>query len=142
MYRKRYFEHYKLPLRGPEHSGERNVHSQLCFRQLLPATRSVATEEELLATFGNVTIVDLVDLADTDFVYYSQNIIASSTITRLEFQDREDPGFRALDDIGVTLVTGTPELRTTLLSLIAALFSAAAVLFGRRHLRGLERDRA
>ena len=102
----------------------------------LPAstTRSAATEEELLATFGGVTVVDLVDVANRDFGFYSQNIVASSTTTRLEFQDREDPGFSGLDDISVTLAgTATPEPGTTLLGLGAALLFLVAVRLRKTH---------
>ena len=65
-------------------------------------------------------------------VPYSQNIVAAGTITRLEFQDREDPDWSALDDISVTLAA-TPEPGTTFLGLGAALFSLVAVRFRKRH---------
>lgn len=72
------------------------------------ATHSIATQEELLATFGGVTVVDLVDVANSNYQFYSQNIVAASTTTRLEFRNWEDPDWSALDNISVTLVTSTP----------------------------------
>ncbi len=85
------------------------------------SSQEVASFEELLATFGGVTVVDLVDVVNTDYVFFSENIVASGTTTRLEFQNREDPGWSALDDISVTQVTATPEPGTILLGLGAAL---------------------
>lgn len=109
----------------------------------LPATtQSVATEEEMVAMFGNVTLADLIDVGTTDYAFYSQTVVASSTITRLEFQDREDPGFSALDDISVTQVSSTPEAGTTLLGLVAALLSWVAVRFGAMRFRNTHSGRA
>ncbi len=92
-------------------------------------TRSVATQEELLATFGGVTVADVVDQPSTDYIFYTKNIVASSTTTRLEFQDREDPDWSALDDISVTQVSSSPEPATILLGLGAALLALISMRF-------------
>jgi hypothetical protein len=85
--------------------------------------------QELLATFGGTTVEDLVNLPQQAPTYteYTQNVVATSTTTRLEFQGRQDPSWDALDDISVTdtSVAATPEPTTALTGLGACLFGLA-----------------
>jgi|SRR6185312_5642089 len=83
--------------------------------------------QELVATFGNTTLVDLVNLsASPAMSQYVFTATATGTTTRLEFQNREDPDYSALDDISVA---ATPEPGTILMGLSASLIFLGARRF-------------
>jgi hypothetical protein len=78
---------------------------------------------EIKVTWGGVTAVDIVNPAVPDDVYtqYSaSNLLATTSITRLEFFGRDDPGQMGLDDVSVS----TPEPSTLLLISVALLIGA------------------
>ena len=70
--------------------------------------------DEIKVAWGAVTALDIVNPAvpdDTYFQYSASNLLATSSVTRLEFFGREDPGLQGLTDISVT----APEPSTLLL---------------------------
>ena len=86
--------------------------------------------DEIKVAWGGVTALDIVNPAvpdDTYFQYSASNLLATSSITRLEFFGREDPGLQGLTDISVT----APEPSTLLLISVALLIGAG---LRRRHL--------
>jgi hypothetical protein len=63
--------------------------------------RSDGNPNELAVLFGGTTAFDQTNISTTAATYTVPNLLATSSITRLLFLGRQDPGFNRLDNVSV-----------------------------------------
>jgi hypothetical protein len=84
---------------------------------------------ELVANFGSTEAIDLFDIPATYVTYVIPGLVATSTVTEVEFLGRQDPSFDQLTDVSVVETASsstTPEPSSLVLLGTGALSLAGA----------------